>query len=165
MCAGGWEGRNSKETNEYTQISHLTQSKKNLTRLSAPALELNRVAVTTRRFLGSTAPTATSGVSTIATNLGGAVNSAARPYLGVEDPGMVGGTGLIGVVGVRLLLTLALVLTLRRPLLVVGEGAMRDTRLVGGGAIEAVERLSIDVVRGREGTDTGTLGPGESGPD
>lgn len=42
---------------------------------------LNLVAVTTLRFLGSTAPTATSGVSTTATNFGGAVNTAALPYL------------------------------------------------------------------------------------
>ena len=50
-----------------------------LTVLVAPARVLNRVAVTTRRFLGSTAPTATSGVSTTATSLGGAVRTAARP--------------------------------------------------------------------------------------
>lgn len=48
---------------------------------SAPALVLNLVAVTTLLFLGSTAPTATSGVSTIATSFGGAVKIAARPYL------------------------------------------------------------------------------------
>ena len=45
----------------------------------APARVLNRVAVTTRLFLGSTAPTATSGVSTTATSFGGAVRTAARP--------------------------------------------------------------------------------------
>jgi hypothetical protein len=45
---------------------------------SAPARELNLVAVTTRRFLGSTAPTATSGVSMTAINRGGAVSMAAR---------------------------------------------------------------------------------------
>ena len=56
-----------------------------LTRRSAPALELNLVAVTTLRFLGSTAPTATSGVSTTATNLGGAVKIAARPN-STENP-------------------------------------------------------------------------------
>ena len=50
-----------------------------LTLRSAPALELNLVAVTTRLFLGSTAPTATSGVSTTDTTLGGAVKIAARP--------------------------------------------------------------------------------------
>lgn len=50
-----------------------------LTLRSAPALELNRVAVTTLLFLGSTAPTATSGVSIIATILGGAVRIAACP--------------------------------------------------------------------------------------
>ena len=47
-------------------------------RVSAPARRLNRVAATTRLFFGSTALTATSGVSTIATNLGGAVNIVAR---------------------------------------------------------------------------------------
>ena len=50
-----------------------------LTVLSAPARVLKRVAVMTRFFLGSTAPTATSGVSTTATSLGGAVKTAARP--------------------------------------------------------------------------------------
>ena len=43
-----------------------------LTFLSAPALELNRVAVTTLRFRGSMTPTATSGVSITETILGGA---------------------------------------------------------------------------------------------
>lgn len=60
------------------------------TRLSAPARELNRVAVTTLFFLGSTAPIATSGVSTIATSFGGAVKIVARPKCignnGVDDP-------------------------------------------------------------------------------
>lgn len=50
-----------------------------LTLRSAPARELNRVAVTTLRFLGSTEPTATSGVSTIEMTFGGAVRTAARP--------------------------------------------------------------------------------------
>lgn len=54
--------------------------KKSFTLRSAPALELNLVAVTTLLFCGSTAPTATSGVSTTATSLGGAVSMAARPY-------------------------------------------------------------------------------------
>jgi hypothetical protein len=77
------------------------------TLLSAPALELNLVAVTTLLFLGSTAPTATSGVSTIAINLGGAVKIVARPYR-IGNPPEVGaevilllGDGLRGVVGVR----------------------------------------------------------------
>ena len=52
-----------------------------LTLRSAPALELNLVAVTTLLFLGSTAPTATSGVTTTATSFGGAVKIAARPNL------------------------------------------------------------------------------------
>ena len=80
------------------------------TRLSAPALELNLVAVTTLLFLGSTAPTATSGVSTIATSFGGAVKIVARPNLkgnpaptlplpGAGVPFL--GEGLSGVVGVR----------------------------------------------------------------
>lgn len=72
----------------------------------APALVLKRVAVTTRLFLGSTAPTAISGVSTTATNFGGAVSTAARPKrIGkadvVVDTGVpVLGEGLRGVLGV-----------------------------------------------------------------
>jgi hypothetical protein len=54
-------------------------NKERHTRRSAPARELNRVAVTTRFFRGSTAPIDTSGVSTIATSFGGAVRIAARP--------------------------------------------------------------------------------------
>jgi len=60
-----------------------------LTLLSAPARELKRVAVTTRRLSGSTAPTATSGVSTTATSLGGAVKIAARPNRTGNDNGVV----------------------------------------------------------------------------
>ena len=72
-----------------------TNAAVSLTLRSAPALELNRVAVTTRLFLGSTAPTATSGVSTKAISVGGAVRMAARPYrtgnaTGSSDPGRVG---------------------------------------------------------------------------
>ena len=62
---------------------------------------LNRVAVTTLLFIGSTAPTATSGVSTTATNFGGAVNTAALPNL-IANPllGVIArGEGLIGVIG------------------------------------------------------------------
>lgn len=74
----------------------------NRTRRSAPARELNLVAVTTRRFLGSTAPTATSGVSIIAISRGGAVSMAARPNRAAE-PGepRTGPPGLFGVPGVR----------------------------------------------------------------
>jgi len=75
-----------------------------LTVLSAPILELNRVAVTTRLLLGSTAPTAKSGVSITATNFGGAVSTAARP----NRTGSIGvdgvperDDGLMGVIGVR----------------------------------------------------------------
>jgi hypothetical protein len=75
-----------------------------LTVLSAPIRELNRVAVMTRLLLGSTAPTAKSGVSITATSLGGAVSNAARP----KRTGQAGdkgvperGDGLKGVIGVR----------------------------------------------------------------
>ena len=78
-----------------------------LTVLLAPARVLKRVAVTTRRFLGSTAPTAMSGVSTTATSFGGAVRTAARPNRiakprpGPVDTGVpVLGDGLTGVIGV-----------------------------------------------------------------
>lgn len=54
---------------------------------------LNLVAVTTLRFLGSTAPTATSGVSTTAINFGGAVNTAALPNL-TENPDPKPDTGV-----------------------------------------------------------------------
>lgn len=47
-----------------------------LTLRSAPALELNRVAVVTRLFNGSTAPTATSGVSITASSFGGRTRTA-----------------------------------------------------------------------------------------
>jgi hypothetical protein len=110
--------------------------RKKLTLRSAPALELNLVAVTTLLFLGSTAPTATSGVSTTATIFGGAVNIAARPNRTGNNgpPGL--GEGLIKPVGVRgplmfkgvrgvLPETLrevreALPVTLRRPLAIFG---------------------------------------------
>lgn len=66
-----------------------------------PARVLNRVAVTTLLFIGSTAPTATSGVSTTAINFGGAVNTAARPNLNANPfegvPAL--GDGLMGVMG------------------------------------------------------------------
>ena len=61
-----------------------------------PALLLNLVAVTTLLFLGSTAPTATSGVSTTATSLGGAVSTVALPN-SMGEP--TRGDGLIGVIG------------------------------------------------------------------
>lgn len=63
---------------------------------------LNRVAVTTLLFLGSTAPIAMSGVSTTATSLGGAVRTAARPKRTEKsDDGVpMRGYGLSGVKGV-----------------------------------------------------------------
>lgn len=73
--------------------------RRTLTERLAPLRVLNRVAVTTRRFCGSTAPTATSGVSTTPTSFGGAVSTAARPKnSGVPGPGD-GLTGVMGVVG------------------------------------------------------------------
>lgn len=70
-----------------------------LTRLSAPARELNRVAVTTRRLSGSTAPTATSGVTTMLTSFGGAVKIVARPKRTGNDTGVEprGDAGIPGV--------------------------------------------------------------------
>ena len=63
--------------------------------------------MTTRLFLGSTAPTAISGVSTTATSFGGAVRTAARPNRTAKpDPAAVDtgvpilGDGLTGVIGV-----------------------------------------------------------------
>jgi hypothetical protein len=57
--------------------------------------------VTTRRFLGSTAPTATSGVSIIAISRGGAVSMAARPKRAARPGEPPRPPGLIGVPGVR----------------------------------------------------------------
>jgi len=74
--------RNENLIHVVSPMSIITQTH---TLRSAPALELNLVAVTTLRFLGSTAPTATSGVSTTATSLGGAVKIAARPN-NTENP-------------------------------------------------------------------------------
>lgn len=122
------------------------------TLLSAPARELNRVAVTTRRFKGSTAPTATSGVSTMATSLGGAVRIAARrrtgalPGAGVPLRGD-GLRGVKGVVGVRATLTLSLADLLRGfPLVLVA----RDTRRWGVATL-LVERPRTEPVRVRRG--------------
>lgn len=78
---GTWSLSRCVDINIYIGISlHLKPQIKSLTRRSAPARVLNLVAVTTLRFKGSTAPTATSGVSTIATSFGGAVRIAALPY-------------------------------------------------------------------------------------
>jgi hypothetical protein len=82
-----------------TRSSHIRGIKHTLR--SAPALELNLVAVTTLLFLGSTAPTATSGVSTSATSFGGAVKIAARPNLIVNPSApaapVIGDSGVPGV--------------------------------------------------------------------
>lgn len=70
-----------------------------LTVRGAPLLVLKRVAVITRRLRGSTAPTATSGVSTTPTSFGGAVSTAARPKC-MGEPGPADGlTGAMGVEG------------------------------------------------------------------
>ena len=64
------------------------------------------MAVTTRLFLGSTAPTATSGVSITATIRGGAVRIAARPKRIPNAAGVAVrelDDGVSGVVGVRAL--------------------------------------------------------------
>jgi hypothetical protein len=124
--------------------------KETLTRRSAPARELNLVAVTTRRFLGSTAPTATSGVSTTATNFGGAVRIAARPnrIAKGERPGVpVPQDGLIGVVGVRG------PATLNRPLLIelaFEVDLAKESRRCEADAAE-VERESAELFRDRRG--------------
>jgi len=96
---------------------------------SAPALELKRVAVTTRRFNGSTAPTATSGVSTIAINLGGAVRMAACPNLTANVGVPFLGEALIPV------LLLTLVFKLMRPL--------RENEGGGGVLIEWARELLL----------------------
>jgi len=120
---------------------------------SAPALELNLVAVTTLRFRGSTAPTATSGVSTSATIRGGAVRIAARPNR-TGKSGVSGvpvrGDGLIGVVGVRGDRPEPLTLTLSR-LLEAGVGAAREVLRAGVEKLEAeeVERAREETVRDR----------------
>jgi hypothetical protein len=135
-----------------------TPNSKKHTLLSAPALELNLVAVTTLLFLGSTAPTATSGVSTIATNLGGAVKIVARPYRIGNPPEVRAGVllvlfpdeGLMGVVGVRSPETLNLNLFI--PLVVVVlDDIMEEEVPVGANEIrrcgvEFVERPSADIV-------------------
>lgn len=93
------------DMNIYTSVSRrVTRIYRRLTLRSAPARELNLVAVTTRRFLGSTAPTATSGVSTTATSFGGAVRMAAWPKrtakMGAGVPIRERGVrGLVGVTG------------------------------------------------------------------
>jgi len=123
---------------------------------SAPALELNLVAVTTLLFLGSTAPTATSGVSTSATNFGGAVNIAARPNR-IANPSAPTAPLLIGESGV--------------PARSEGEGSpesgdarecrprgaavavltdiLRVDCLLGGVDIDDVDRASEEIVRVR----------------
>ena len=136
-----------------TQYRNSKNKETKHTLLSAPALELNLVAVTTLLFLGSTAPTATSGVSTIATNLGGAVKIVARPYRIGNPPELRAGLpfpgeGLMGVVGVRSPETLNFNLFI--PFVVV-VGLMEEESPVGANeirrcGIEFVERPSADIV-------------------
>lgn len=96
--------------------------------------------MTTRLFKGSTAPIATSGVSTMATNLGGAVRMVARPYRIGNETGVP--IGDIGVVGVRGLVML------RRPLELPEIDVANDGRRGGVGAAD-VERVRLDTVRVR----------------
>ena len=119
---------------------------KQLTVLSAPILELNRVAVTTLLLLASTAPTARSGVSITATSLGGAVKTAARPNLKGKLPGFGPepelGDGLNcigGILDVE-------VLTDSRPF-VIGVGGASEVRRVID--VEEVDRDRDELVRGR----------------
>lgn len=135
----------------------------------APTRELNRVAVTTRLFLGSTAPTAMSGVSTTATILGGAVSTAARPkrigaLTGVAKPG----EGPPGVIGLY-----ELVCRDKRPLTLGDIAAMEEdnTLLVDaasewrcGGIDEEVERdREIVRERGKGGLKPDATGVAASG--
>lgn len=71
-----------------------TSAAETLTVRAAPARVLKRVAVMTRFFLGSTAPTATSGVSTTATSFGGAVSTAARPNRTANGESLKAETGV-----------------------------------------------------------------------
>ena len=151
-----------------------------LTRLSAPARELNRVAVTTRRLSGSTAPTATSGVTTMLTSFGGAVKIVARPKRTGNDTGVEprGDAGIPGVLarGLQGLIPL----TLRRafdigPWLVakglVGEllellrmdwrRALDTADEVERPSADDVERLSVESVRGRSALGGGDRDAGE----
>jgi hypothetical protein len=118
----------------------------NLTLRSAPALELNLVAVTTRLFLGSTAPTATSGVSTTAISLGGAVRIAAQPKRTAKGDNMLD-EALMGVVGVRGPLTLKRPFPIKLTLEVdrVREFLRCDPRL------DETERECVERLRGRVG--------------
>lgn len=103
------------------------------------------MAVITLRLPGSTAPTATSGVSTTAISLGGAVSTAARPqWIWNGDTGVpLRGDGLTGVIGVcgsprfesRGMLPFTLV------------DALRD--IFRGVLSDDVERANVDVSRGR----------------
>lgn len=100
-----------------------------------------------RLFKGSIAPIDTSGVSNIATNLGGAVKIAALPYLTAKAEFGVPARGEIGpgVVGVRGLLML------NRPLVTIEEPepdteVAREGRL-GGVPTDEVERARVEVVR------------------
>lgn len=105
-----------------------------------------------RLLRGSIAPIDTSGVSNIATNLGGAVKIAALPYLtgnaefGVLARGEMGpGPGVVGVRGL---------LMLNRPLAPIEDPepeteVAREGRL-GGVPTDEVERAKVEVVRLRK---------------
>lgn len=118
---------------------------KQLTVLSAPILELNRVAVTTLLLLASTAPTARSGVSITATSFGGAVRTAARPNLNGKPPGFGPVPELgDGFNGASVLV--AEVLSDNLPF-VMGVGGANEVRRVND--VEEVERERDELVRGR----------------
>lgn len=111
--------------------------------------------MTTLRFLGSTAPTAISGVSTIPTIFGGAVNTAARPNSiacglaieerGVADRSAVGlKSGVVGVRGGTLRLSLPLEILGVLPLAPIVEVFSEMRR--GGVEIDDVDRASEGTV-------------------
>ncbi len=152
--------------------------RKALTLLSAPARELNLVAVTTLFFFGSTAPMATSGVSTIATNFGGAVNIAALPNLMGNVPAGVSvlvDVGLIDVLGVlarvvELILNLLLVVEALETLAINDGRREEDCELDMRDEVERARDESVRV-RGTVGTvlrladnDMGEATFGEGGP-
>ena len=125
------------------------------------------MAVTTLLFLGSTAPIATSGVSTIATNLGGAVKIVARPYR-IGNPPEVGaevilllGDGLRGVVGVRDPETLNFNLFIPFVVVVVvfvEEEMHLDVNEIRRCTVELVERPSAEIVLDLDNCDPATGG-------
>ena len=132
---------------EYNGLGELGERR---TLRSAPALELNLVEVMIRLFRGSIAPIDTSGVSNIATNLGGAVKIAALPYLtentelGVLTRGEIG-PGVVGVRGLLMLNRLLAPIENPEP----ETEVAREGRL-GGVPTDEVERAKVEIVRLRK---------------